>query len=74
MLSFSFTAVWDYSTLLYIGIFVFMELALFNRWDIKLLRHMPYYRNYLEPLGLAGMTAATIIFRGAGDVFIYFNF
>jgi D-alanyl-lipoteichoic acid acyltransferase DltB (MBOAT superfamily) len=59
---------------LYIAIFYAMELFLVFRCDAKLCRRSKAYHRVGEAIALAGLAIITLMFRGGGNAFIYFQF
>ena len=54
-------------------LFLVMEIFLILKWDRKLLHHSIVYRR-IEPVLVGLLMIATILYRGAGHGFIYFQF
>jgi len=59
---------------LYITIFYIMEVFLAFRWDAQLCKRFPAYHRKGEAIALAMLAIITLIFRGEGNEFIYFQF
>ena len=55
------------------AIFAVMEFILIAQLDRKLLKNIRFYR-YLEPFLLGALMIFTILYRGEGHGFIYFQF